>query len=240
MYILFLKLKDSKLSIKDYLLLYFVKKKNIFFLKLFYEASCISMSVFFPTYELFKNKFSKNFNVSKEHPFSIIPSVIGSWTISSIFTSPISLIKVRLQTKKYNESGLIKTTKRVIQEEGLRGLYKGYKGTLLFATQFSIYFCIYEPLKLKYQDFRLIPLISGISTILSVLICYPNDFIVSRIMYQGKDVVYNGFFDAYKQTIKKEGFLSLYTGLSTSMSRFVIGSIITFSTYEMMKNLFKF
>eukprot|EP01080_Neovahlkampfia_damariscottae_P004970 gene4970-8564_t len=150
-------------------------------------SSCISMSLFFPTYEIFRNYFRNKFNFSAEHPFTIIPSVIGSWSIASIFTSPISLIKVRLQTKKYKETGLINTAKRVIQEEGFLGLYKGYKGTYMFATQFSIYFCVYEPLKMKYNDAMLIPLISGLSTIISVLICYPNDFIVSRIMYQGKE-----------------------------------------------------
>jgi solute carrier family 25 (mitochondrial citrate transporter), member 1 len=72
---------------------------------------------------------------------------------------------------------------------------------------------------------------------IAVLFTYPNDFIASRIMYQGKEKQYNGYMDAVKKIIQNEGFFALYTGLASSMSRFVLGSVITFSTYEMMKRI---
>jgi hypothetical protein len=206
------------------------------------------MSVFFPSYEILRRKISDEYKIKRDSPIAIIPSVYASWLLTSVFTSPISLIKVRLQTRKYDENGLINTFKRVVKDEGIRGLYSGYrvceffcvkfsKGHYLFANQFSIYFCLYEPIKLHFDDSRLIPFISAFSSMIAVMFTYPNDFIASRIMYQGKEKQYNGYMDAVKKIIQNEGFLALYTGLASSMSRFVLGSVITFSTYEMMKKL---
>lgn len=61
-------------------------------------ASCISHSIFFPTYELCRNNFSKQFGAEPWHVSVIVPSVLAAWTISVVLVSPISLVKVRLQT----------------------------------------------------------------------------------------------------------------------------------------------
>jgi hypothetical protein len=85
------------------------------------------MSVFFPSYELLRRKISDEYKINLDSPIAIIPSVYISWLFTSVFTSPISLVKVRLQTLKYDENGLMNTFKRVVKDEGIRGLYSGYR-----------------------------------------------------------------------------------------------------------------
>lgn len=180
-------------------------------------------------------KISTKLGVSKENPATVIPSVVTAWIMSSFFVAPISKLKVRLQTQKI-KLGFKRTLQEIIKEEGLKGLYSGYKGTLLFSLLFAIHFSLFEPLKKKVDDLRFVPLISGFTSGLACLITYPNDVILSRILYQqGKEKKYNGFLDAYKKSIQQDGWRSLYVGLSTSLSRFVVGSIVTFSIYEYFK-----
>jgi hypothetical protein len=66
-------------------------------------------------YQKMRTVFVEKFDKDLNHPFVIVPSVLTAWFCSSIFTSPISLVKVRLQTQK-SKKGFFSTFYEVYQQ----------------------------------------------------------------------------------------------------------------------------
>jgi hypothetical protein len=199
---------------------------------------CTSMTLFFPTYERFKHSLAKEFGLTQENTFVVLPSVVAAWSLSSTFTSPISLCKVRLQTRDPSlpKIGLFQLGSQLLKEEGIRGLYRGYKGTWMFCVLFGTHFSLYEPLKKRINDRRAVPLLSAATSSFAMVITYPNDVILTRLLYQCKTKKYDGYLDCFKQTVKQDGIRSLYVGMTTQAVKYMIGSMVTFSVYEAVRN----
>jgi hypothetical protein len=117
-------------------------------------------------------------------------------------------------------------------------MYAGYRAMVFFAALFSLHFSIYEPLKYYMIErtglptYICAPIASSMSVTIAFVSWYPNDVILSRLQYQGKDKQYTGIKDAFQKIIKNEGFRGLYAGLSAYLMRFIIGTVATMSTFE--------
>lgn len=68
---------------------------------------------------------------------------------------PVDVVKERLQVQSINQqhgesnyTSSVNAASRIIKEEGLRGIYKGYFATVLSYGPFSaIYFALYEKVR---------------------------------------------------------------------------------------------
>ncbi|KAG2385631.1 hypothetical protein C9374_003446 [Naegleria lovaniensis] len=212
-------------------------------------SSCISHSLFFPIYELCRNNFSKQFGVKPWHMSVIVPSVLTAWAFSAVLVSPISLVKVRLQTAStiamYNSETVPTTVSQVVRSiyksEGLLGFYAGFRGVAIGASVFCLYFSLYEPLKLYcigtlgLPYLVVVPILSPLTMIAVSTVTYPNDLIISNLQFQGKKQGaqhFNGWLDAFKSIYKSGGVRGLYAGLNTYLIRFCLGTIVTQTAYE--------
>jgi hypothetical protein len=82
----------------------------------------------------------------------LIPSVFCSWAISSLFHTPISFIKVILQTN--NKDILYTYLKELHKTKSYKKLYCGYKASLINSPFFAIFFTINEQMqKISYNSF---------------------------------------------------------------------------------------
>jgi len=166
--------------------------------------------------------------------------------LSGVFTTAIMVpgdrIKVMLQVqdgsqKKY--SGPIDVAKKVFQEAGIRGLYKGTGATLLRDVPGSYaYFAAYEYSKrsLATADGKLNPLTTlfcgGMAGVFNWLVALPADTLKSRYQSAPEGTYPNGIRSVFSEMIKKEGPLALYRGFGPVMLRAIPANAATFLGYE--------
>lgn len=71
-------------------------------------------------------------------------------------------------------------------------------------------------------------------SIWSSTLIYPMDFLKTRMQVPGAK--YTGMTDAFSQVVKEEGFLSLYTGLSSEVLKSAVQHFVYFYVYAFLKD----
>ncbi|GFY92332.1 adenine nucleotide transporter 1 [Actinidia rufa] len=151
-------------------------------------------------------------------------------------TYPMDMVRGRLtvQTEKspYQYRGMFHALSTVLREEGPRALYKGWLPSVI-------------------GWFRM-----WVSTLLSGTIgqtvAYPLDVIRRRMQMVGwsnaasvitgdgrskAPLEYRGMIDAFRKTVRHEGFRALYKGLVPNSVKVVPSIAIAFVTYEQVKDI---
>jgi hypothetical protein len=116
----------------------------------------LKFKVYFATYEKLKLFFKSSFKFENKNtmPFyiNLVSASIAS-IISSIITTPLDLVKTRIQVNDNNfkpYKGIISTFGRIIKEEGFSALFLGIKPRILWlASGTTLSMVIYEEMK-KY------------------------------------------------------------------------------------------
>ncbi|CAN1300336.1 Mitochondrial adenine nucleotide transporter ADNT1, partial [Linum perenne] len=162
--------------------------------------------------------------------------------------------------------GIAHALSTVLKEEGPRALYKGWLPSVIGVVPYvGLNFAVYESLKdwlLKSNTFNLVE--NNELSITTRLACgaaagtvgqtvaYPLDVIRRRMQMVGwKDAAsvvtgdgrgkapleYTGMVDAFRKTVRYEGFGALYKGLVPNSVKVVPSIAIAFVTYEMVKDV---
>ncbi len=176
--------------------------------------------------------------------------------VGAMVTSPLSLIKVRLQAagsqvgrQTYNYRGVIDGLRTVYRSEGMTGLYRGVWASMLrVAVGSAAQMASYKKSKQFVQErFGLsgsVPVIVGaaaVSGIVCSLSMNPLDgekhFLVLFLLFLTLAVVstrmynnahqYSGVFDVLARTVRTEGVLALWKGVSGQFSRIVPHTVLT-------------
>ncbi|PKU86368.1 Mitochondrial arginine transporter BAC2 [Dendrobium catenatum] len=181
----------------------------------------------------------------------------GTGALQSFLLSPVELVKIRLQLQTLNHhhhscgksEGPLTIAKRILQTEGLRGIYRGFAITILRdAPAHAVYFWTYEyarehlhPGCRKRADESLGTMLiaGGLAGVASWVCCYPLDVVKSRLQAQSPPrgsrppPRYNGIIDCFQKSVREEGYSVLWRGLGTAITRaFVVNGAI-FSAYEL-------
>ena len=144
---------------------------------------------------------------------------------------------------------------KIWKEEGVRGLYKGWKATIIWIPLFhSIYFPIYEKLRIKFSksmnvdksSIKVVLMAGGISGFFSNLVTNPIWLIRTRMQAEifrsidqnHYELKYRSLWRSIYRVYHNEGFLSLYTGLAASMLN-ISHVLVYFPIYEKLKVYFK-
>lgn len=196
------------------------------------------------------------------------PSTLNTFISSLVSTvwavtvcSPFDVLKTRYQVqhdKKVNSnmySNVFRSFNKIVKNEGIKGLFRGYKATLMTTPIFhSIYFPVYENLRVKLSnelhaqksDFKVVWISSALTGVLCNVITNPLWLVRVRMqsevfrgtshqMYKKK---YGNVFKAIYRIYQREGFFALYTGLAASMMG-ISHVAIYFPMYEQFKTYFK-
>ncbi|KAL2868734.1 putative mitochondrial carrier protein (Rim2) [Aspergillus lucknowensis] len=193
-------------------------------------------------------------------------SAASAGVVTGTATNPIWLVKTRLQLDKshVNSDGSIRPpqyrnsldcVKQVLQQEGIKGLYRGLMASYLGVIETTLHLAAYERIKVmvarhnerkgKAQSSEATQALflssaAGVSKLLAVLIAYPHEVIRTRLrqapMADGRQK-YTGVIQCLRLMVKEEGLVSLYGGLTAHMIRTVPSAAITLGTYELVLKL---
>ncbi|CAN6568285.1 hypothetical protein ACFX2I_000765 [Malus domestica] len=175
-------------------------------------------------------------------------------------------ITVQTENSPFQYRGMFHALSTVLREEGPRALYKGWLPSVIGVVPYvGLNFAVYESLKdwlIKSRPFGLVQ-----DTDLSVTtrlacgaaagtvgqtVAYPLDVIRRRMQMVGwshaasvvsgdgiskTPLEYTGMVDAFRKTVRHEGFGALYKGLVPNCVKVVPSIAIAFVTYEMVKDV---
>jgi len=189
----------------------------------------------------------------------------GIGGVSGQLTSyPIDTLKFRLQCSNLKSEMrgnelLLQIAKELFREGGIRsyyrGIWAGLGGMFPFAaldlgtfTTVKNWLVKRESKKsgLKEEDVKLpnyvILALGAFSGSFGASAVYPVNVIRTRLQAQGTHAhpyTYNGFFDALRQTISREGPSGLYKGLVPNLAKVAPAVSISYYVYERLKFIFK-
>ncbi|ETV87669.1 hypothetical protein H257_01162 [Aphanomyces astaci] len=194
----------------------------------------------------------------------------GAWAgfVNSIVVTPVELVKCHLQAQgeaihtskneiKFN--GTLDCVKKVIQIDGVRGLWRGHVATMVrevpsYVGQFGTYELLQRVFsaQLDGDNGKVSPattlLAGGFAGCVCWTVSYPQDVIKSRLQLQplGQPSSYatstfcpdGGFIACAKSIVRQEGWRGLWRGYSPCLLRAFPSNAAGFATYEMVKSVF--
>ncbi|KAH9731667.1 mitochondrial adenine nucleotide transporter ADNT1 [Citrus sinensis] len=175
-------------------------------------------------------------------------------------------LTVQTEKSPYRYRGIFHALSTVLREEGPRALYRGWFPSVIGVVPYvGLNFAVYESLKVWLIKTK--PLGLAEDSELSVTtrlacgaaagtvgqtVAYPLDVIRRRMQMVGwkeaSSVVigdgrnrapleYNGMIDAFRKTVRHEGFGALYKGLVPNSVKVVPSISLAFVTYEVVKDI---
>ncbi|EAL68118.1 mitochondrial substrate carrier family protein [Dictyostelium discoideum AX4] len=195
-------------------------------------------------------------------PILWITSAVSSGAAVAITTSPIWLIKTRMQLqtslKNFNEGtqyrGMFHCCLSILREEGPLGFYKGLGASLISVSESAFQFVLYEGFKNRiitekrlkgYENPNELStseyLISaGIAKLIAAITTYPHEVVRTRLREQTKPGVkskYTGVIQGLTLIAREEGIRGLFGGAGPHIIRVVPNSCIMFLTYELVLDI---
>eukprot|EP00761_Pharyngomonas_kirbyi_P006530 gb/GECH01006537.1/.p1 GENE.gb/GECH01006537.1/~~gb/GECH01006537.1/.p1 ORF type:complete len:318 (+),score=46.30 gb/GECH01006537.1/:1-954(+) len=230
--------------------------------KLFYVAPAAAVS--FTVYEQFKSamkKLTSDDADKSELPFGYFTPVVtvmagaGARVLGTACRTPFDMLKQHLQVQGISDQstrGTMHILKTIFRSEGLRGLFIGYKVTLLRDAPFAaIYFTTYEMFKVAQQRVFGISessmpnhLAAGASAgFISTCCTIPVDVVKTRLQTQyhlpASEQRYSGIIDVFQRLWKEEGVRGLSRGLGPRLVYLIPSASITFAAFEQFKKFIR-
>ncbi|KAK9143938.1 hypothetical protein Syun_013338 [Stephania yunnanensis] len=175
-------------------------------------------------------------------------------------------LTVQTERSPYQYRGMFHALSTVLREEGFRALYKGWLPSVIGVVPYvGLNFAVYESLKdwlIKSKPFGLVQdnelsvptrLACGAAAgTVGQTVAYPLDVIRRRMQMVGWNnassvitgdgrakapLEYTGMIDAFRKTVRYEGYGALYKGLVPNSVKVVPSIAIAFVTYETVKDV---
>lgn len=160
-----------------------------------------------------------------------------------IITNPLEITKIRLQVHGEMNPNKPLSLFTVVNELGIRGLYKGSRACMMRDVPFSaIYFPVYTYLRSGFENDGEISgtnqiLVGSIAGVAAAGTTTPMDVVKTRLQVKTVpgELTYNGIIDCYQKIIKHEGPKSLFKGIIPRVLRSSPQFGVTLYFYEMFK-----
>nr|VZH97611.1 unnamed protein product [Spirometra erinaceieuropaei] len=179
---------------------------------------------------------------------------LSGFTVRAI-TQPLDVLKIRFQLQVENISStnggyyqsVSQAFRRIIQEEGLVGLWKGHVPGQILSVVYtgSEFYCFHKFSELSARYLHSVPSTSrdlafgSCAGVVSSVICQPLDVFRTRLAGQGCRKVYQGLLHGARCILREEGFLAFWRGLTPTLLLIVPQTALSFGIYEGLKRTFK-
>ncbi|KAG7290651.1 hypothetical protein NEMBOFW57_000654 [Staphylotrichum longicolle] len=185
-------------------------------------------------------------------PSTVIELSLGAvaGALAQLFTIPVAVVTTRQQTQSKEErKGIIATAREVIEgEDGVSGLWRGLKASLVLVVNPSITYGAYEKLKSvlfpgkknlsPWEAFAL----GAMSKALATIVTQP--LIVAKVGLQSKPPParqgkpFKSFVEVMQFIIENEGPLSLFKGMGPQLLKGLLVQGILMMTKERVELMF--
>jgi len=208
-----------------------------------------SRAIYFWAYSTAKRNVNSSLpKANRDTPFVHVTSAAFAGFTASTITNPIWLIKTRLQLDRASGTeslSIRKCIKRIYQDLGIRGFWKGVTASYWGISETVIHFVIYEYLKKQlaiaqkkrknddktFLDFAGFMLCGACSKTCATIVAYPHE--VARTRLREENSIYRSFWQTIATVYRNEGRRGLYRGLATQLIRQIPNTAIMMSTYEL-------
>ncbi|KAK0094186.1 hypothetical protein PV326_011620 [Microctonus aethiopoides] len=210
-----------------------------------------SRAIYFCTYSQSKGFF--NSFLPSDSPLVHVCSASCAGFVASTATNPIWFVKTRLQLdNQANHVSAIKCIKKIYQQSGLLGFYKGIVASYVGISETVIHFVIYEAAKSwlithrsrtstnrddsskTTRDFFEFMAAGALSKSIASCIAYPHvgflEVVRTRLREEGTK--YRTFWQTLNTVWVEESARGLYRGLATQLVRQIPNTAIMMATYE--------
>ncbi|XP_071132309.1 mitochondrial uncoupling protein 4-like [Mytilus edulis] len=208
-------------------------------------------------YEIIREKVLKR---NPDGSFPIWKSSLGGLTAGALgqfIASPTDLVKVqmqmegrrRLEGKPPRVKNTAQAFRKIVTEEGFRGLYRGVvpnvqRAALVNMGDLATYDTVKQRLlrntSLK-DNWVTHTISSACSGLIAATLGTPADVVKTRIMNQptenGRGTLYKGTLDCLFKTVRQEGFFALYKGFLPIWARMAPWSLTFWISFEGIRKL---
>lgn len=183
---------------------------------------------YFYCYSFIREHYNAKFNNARGGTLSTGMELLlgaAAGALTTLITTPVSVVTTRQQTLPAKErQGVIQTCQTIVAEEGVAGLWRGIRPSLVLCVNPAITYGSFEKIKQwVLQLLRTNVLSSGaafgvgaLSKTLATIITYP--YIMAKVRMQwkpskemeGKIEAYKGALDVLARVFKQDGFFGWY------------------------------
>lgn len=170
-----------------------------------------------------------------------------SGALAQLFTIPVAVVTTRQQTRPIDAPhvGLMDTAREVIAEDGISGLWRGLKASLVLVVNPAITYGSYQRFKeiIYPNKARLSPFESFLLGAMSkaVATCATQPLIVAKVGLQSrppperKGKPFKGFIEVMEFIIEHEGPLGLFKGIGPQLMKGLMVQGLLMMTKERME-----
>eukprot|EP00743_Colponemidia_sp_Colp-15_P006457 GILK01006949.1.p1 GENE.GILK01006949.1~~GILK01006949.1.p1 ORF type:complete len:382 (+),score=55.16 GILK01006949.1:1-1146(+) len=211
-----------------------------------------SNALYLVSYDGLKHRMDDMFVGGKMAGYS--PLFAGSFarTFAATMVAPIELVRTRMQAQQRSSNGsLYRAFQHIVNEEGIKSLWKGLGPTLLRDVPFSaVYWMSYETVKQQYLNWnpnRTVwstfhsSLVAGaLSGSLAAVVTAPFDLVKTRQQIDASRISSEPLttVSILRKVIREEGWGALGRGLTARIAKVAPACAIMVSSYEMGKSYF--
>lgn len=164
---------------------------------------------------------------------------IISGVISRVVVSPLDVLKIRFQlqiSKQDGYSGIVQSARKIFNEEGVRGLWKGTMPSLfLWGAYSGIQFPVYHDTLHFFGHTRdsapwTIDLVAGASgSFAATALSYPLDTLRTQLVY--RQMEHRSVLALTKHIYVNDGFSGFFRGFVPTVTQVVPGMALSFAFY---------
>lgn len=211
-----------------------------------------SRAIYFSTYAKTKHALTDR-NGGKEGALIHLSAAASAGIATATATNPIWLIKTRMQLQQSHNRMYTSSwdcLRKVLVQEGVRGLYKGLSASYLGVAEGTIQWVLYEKMKQHLRSQSTAEnnkaswlnffLAAAGSKLFAATLTYPHEVLRTRLREQSaSNFKYRGLLQAARLIVREEGAAALYGGMTAHMMRVVPNSAIMFFCYEFLTHIYE-
>lgn len=173
---------------------------------------------------------------------SLTSGAIAGATAKTVI-APLDRTKIIFQTtdRKFSVRAAAMEMRRIVVEEGVRGLWRGHSATLSRVAPYAalqfVSFDFYKGMMLRDGDSHLTPLrrlmAGSMAGATSVCATYPLDLLRARMAVQSR--AQGGMRHNFRVILQSEGVSGMYRGLGPTLFGIVPYAGLAFGTFETLK-----